>query len=77
LPIDPKDIKRGYENVIRVNSQSGKGGVAFIISEFFGDDLDKQQAKEFGLLVKKNSDKVQRELSKEEIIGLYKGYKEK
>jgi 2-isopropylmalate synthase len=77
LPIDPKDIKRGYEDVIRVNSQSGKGGVAFIISEFFGDDLDKQQAKEFGLLVKKESDKVQRELSKEEIIGLYKWYKEK
>ena len=33
LPIDPHDIK-GYENVIRVNSQSGKGGVSFIISEF-------------------------------------------
>ncbi|WP_321468239.1 2-isopropylmalate synthase [Halarcobacter sp.] len=73
LPIDPKDIKRGYENVIRVNSQSGKGGVAFIISEFFGDELDKEKAKGFGLLVKKQSDKLQRELSKEEIIKLYEG----
>ncbi|RXJ90466.1 2-isopropylmalate synthase [Arcobacter sp. CECT 8983] len=77
LPIDPKDIKRGYEDVIRVNSQSGKGGVAFIISEFFGDKLDNQDAKEFGLLVKKESDKVQRELSKEEIIELYEGYKKR
>jgi 2-isopropylmalate synthase len=58
-----------------VNSQSGKGGVAFIISEFFGDNLDKEEAKEFGLLVKKESDKVQRELNKEEIIELYKGNK--
>ena len=75
LPIDPKDIKRGYENVIRVNSQSGKGGISFIISEFFGDNLDKKTSIEFGLLIKKQSDKVQRELNKEEIIELYKEFK--
>ncbi|QKF81551.1 2-isopropylmalate synthase [Halarcobacter ebronensis] len=72
LPIDPKDIKRGYEDVIRINSQSGKGGVSFIISEFFKEKLTKDEAIKFGILVKEESDKLQRELSKEEIIGLYK-----
>ena len=72
LPIDPKDIKRGYENVIRVNSQSGKGGISFIISEFFNKKLSNEESKEFGIIVKKQSDKVQRELTKEEIIDLYK-----
>ncbi|RXJ60750.1 2-isopropylmalate synthase [Candidatus Marinarcus aquaticus] len=71
LPIDPKDIKRGYEKVIRVNSQSGKGGVAFIISEFLGEELSKEEAIAFGHMVKQKSDEVQRELSKEEIIALY------
>lgn len=71
LPIDPKDIKRGYEKVIRVNSQSGKGGVAFIISEFLGEMLSKEEAIAFGHMVKQKSDEVQRELSKEEIIALY------
>ena len=75
LPIDPKDIKRGYENVIRVNSQSGKGGISFIISEFFGNNLNKEESKEFGLLVKRESDKVKKELDKQEIIELYKNYK--
>lgn len=77
LLIDPKDIKRGYEDVIRVNSQSGKGGVSFIISEFFGDNLNNKQLKEFGLMVKEFSDKNQKELVKKEIIDLYKQYKMK
>ncbi|MGA1933367.1 2-isopropylmalate synthase [Arcobacter sp. YIC-464] len=72
LPIDPKDIKRGYENVIRVNSQSGKGGISFILSEFLGVNLNKNEAIEFGLIVKNESDKLKRELEKEEIIQLYK-----
>lgn len=71
LPIDPKDIKRGYEKVIRVNSQSGKGGVAFIISEFLGKELSKEESIAFGYKVKQKSDELQRELSKEEIIQLY------
>lgn len=77
LPIDPKDINRGYDKVIRVNSQSGKGGISFIISEFFGEELTKLQAIEFGQTVKIQSDKLKRELSKEEIINLYKKYKNK
>ncbi len=72
LPIDPKDIKRGYEKVIRVNSQSGKGGVAFIISEFFEVQMSKDEAIKFGEIIKEESDKLKRELQKEEIIELYK-----
>ena len=77
LPIDPKDINRDYDKVIRVNSQSGKGGISFIISEFFGEELTKLQAIEFGQTVKIQSDELKRELSKEEIIHLYKKYKNK
>lgn len=75
LPIDPKDIKRGYEKVIRVNSQSGKGGVAFIISEFLGEVLSKEASIVFGHRVKQKSDELQRELTKEEIIHLYQSKK--
>ncbi|WP_198304736.1 2-isopropylmalate synthase [Arcobacter vandammei] len=75
LPIDPKDIKRGYENVIRVNSQSGKGGISFIISEFFGVNISKDEAIKFGQIIKDESDKLKRELEKYEIIELYKNFK--
>jgi len=76
LPIDPKDINRNYDKVVRINSQSGKGGAAFIIAEFFGEDLTKQKAHQFGKIVKKASDKKGKELTKEEIINLYTQTKE-
>ena len=72
LPIDPKDINRDYEKVIRVNSQSGKGGASFIISEFLGVELNKDEAIKFGHIIKEESDRLKRELKKEEIIELYK-----
>lgn len=72
LPIDPKDIKRGYEKVIRVNSQSGKGGSSFIISEFLGVEMNTDEAIKFGHIIKKETDKLKRELEKNEIIELYK-----
>ena len=74
LPIDPKDIKRGYEKVIRVNSQSGKGGASFIISEFLGVNMSKDEAIKFGFFIKEESDRLKRELKKDEIIELYKNY---
>ena len=72
LPIDPKDINRDYEKVIRVNSQSGKGGASFIISEFLGVEMNKDEAIKFGHIIKEESDRLKRELKKEEIIELYK-----
>ena len=71
LPMDPKDIKRDYEKVIRINSQSGKGGASFIISEFLGINMTKKESIEFGKVVKKMSDKKGIELSKNEIIEIY------
>lgn len=71
LPIDPIDIKRDYGQVIRINSQSGKGGAAFIISEYLHQQMDKQTMMEFGHKIKEISDELGRELTKEEIIQLY------
>ncbi len=56
LPIDPKDVGRTYESLIRINSQSGKGGVAFIMERDFGFILPKEMHPEFGALIQKISD---------------------
>jgi 2-isopropylmalate synthase len=68
LPIDPSDIGREYEPIIRINSQSGKGGVAFIMEENFGYQLPKSMHPEFGMIIKKATDDIGRELSPEEIM---------
>ena len=77
LPIDPKDINRSYEQVIRVNSQSGKGGVSFIISEFFGVKMSKEEEIKFGKIIKEASDNKKKELTQDEVIKLYKNYTNK
>lgn len=74
LPIDPKDIKRGYEKVVRINSQSGKGGAAFIIKEFLDVEMSKEEQISFGKAVKKASDSAHKELTPSEIISLYKSF---
>ena len=74
LPIDPKDIKRAYDKVIRVNSQSGKGGASFIISEFLDIKMTKKDEIEFGKIIKKVSDENKEELNQEKIIELFNDY---
>ena len=66
LPIDPADIGREYEPIVRINSQSGKGGVAFIMDNYFGYKLPKAMHKEFAEVIQKLSEK-QGEVSPEEI----------
>lgn len=56
LPIDPKDLGRSYEAVIRVNSQSGKGGVAYLLKKDFGLDLPKRAQQEFSAVVQAKTD---------------------
>ncbi len=56
LPIDPKDIGRSYEAIIRINSQSGKGGVAYLMESEFGFQLPKAMHVEFGKVIKDLSD---------------------
>jgi 2-isopropylmalate synthase len=67
LPIDPTDIGRSYEAIIRINSQSGKGGVAFIMESEFGCYLPKAMHPEFSAIIQKYSDTVGREVLAEEI----------
>ncbi len=66
LPIDPADIGREYEPIVRINSQSGKGGVAFIMDTYFGYKLPKAMHKEFAEVIQALSEK-QGEVSPEEI----------
>lgn len=66
LPIDPADIGRKYEPVVRINSQSGKGGVAFIMDTFYGFKLPKGMHKEFADIIQRISE-VQGEVSPERI----------
>lgn len=67
LPINPDDIGRNYEPIIRINSQSGKGGVAFIMESNFGFDLPKKMHPEFSAIVQKISDASGVEVEPEEI----------
>ena len=67
LPIDPADIGRQYEPVVRINSQSGKGGVAFVMDTFYGFRLPKGMHKEFADVIQKISEK-QGEVAPEQIM---------
>ena len=70
LPIDPTDLGREYEP-IRINSQSGKGGAAFIMHHKFGYDLPKAMHAEFGAIVQKESDRLGKELHPQQIYDLF------
>jgi 2-isopropylmalate synthase len=71
LPIDPKDIGRTYEAIIRINSQSGKGGVAFVMERDFGFQMPKSMHPEFGNVVTASADKAGDELPPEEIRKIF------
>lgn len=71
LPIDPKDLGRDYEAVIRVNSQSGKGGVAWVIEQDKGLKLPKRMQAEFSKHVQALADETSRELNAADIWGLF------
>ncbi len=71
LPIDPKDVGRSYDPIIRINSQSGKGGVAFILEQKYGLLLPKEIQQEFGKITTHVSDIRSSELMPEEIKDLF------
>lgn len=71
LPIDPHDIGRQYEGIIRINSQSGKGGAAFILESDFGIVPPKAMHPDIGAVVKAAADKAQRELKPSEILEIF------
>jgi 2-isopropylmalate synthase len=71
LPIDPADIGRQYEPIVRINSQSGKGGVAFIMETYFGYKLPKGMHKEFAAVIQALSEK-QGEVAPEQIMNEFR-----
>ena len=72
LPIDPKDVGREYDgDVIRINSQSGKGGVGFVMEQKYGVVMPKQMREDFGYCVKRVSDQKHKELLPDEIYQLF------
>lgn len=71
LPINPADLNREYEPVIRINSQSGKGGAAFVLQHAMGYNLPKEMHPEFGNIVKAAADNFGDELSQEQIVDLF------
>lgn len=72
LPIDPADVGREYESdVIRINSQSGKGGIGYLLEHNFGYDLPKKMRETVGYAVKNVSDRSHKELSPAEVLDVF------
>lgn len=71
LPIDPADVGREYEPVIRINSQSGKGGSAFILANDYGIKMPKAMHPEFGAVVQRVCDEKGKELKAGEVFDLF------
>ncbi len=71
LPIDPADVGREYEPIIRINSQSGKGGTAYILANDYGIKMPKAMHPEFGAVVQKACDEKGKELKNSEVFDLF------
>jgi 2-isopropylmalate synthase len=72
IPIDPADIGRSYKAIIRINSQSGKGGVAYVLEKEFGFQLPKQMHKEIGRIVNELADSKGAELSPADVLEIFR-----
>lgn len=73
LAIDPRDIGREYKDSIRINSQSGKGGVAYVLKEIYGIEVPNEMQTKLAEEVKRISQKRGGEISSEEVLGIYEG----
>ena len=71
IPIDPADVGRNYKAIIRINSQSGKGGVAYVLEHEFGYQLPKLMHKEIGKTINDLADSTGRELTPQEIHDVF------
>lgn len=72
LPIDPKDVGRNYEALIRINAQSGKGGIAFIMQNYYGFTIPKFMQKDLSLVIQNIADKSAKEVNAETILEAFK-----
>lgn len=72
LPIDPQDVSRTYDSdVIRINSQSGKGGIGFVLEQAYGYNMPKKMREHFGYTVKSVSDHAHAELKPDEVFEVF------
>ena len=71
LPIDPADIGRQYEPIVRINSQSGKGGIGYILEQNYGYDLPPKMREALGYAVKDVSDHLHKELNPKDVYGIF------
>lgn len=71
LPIDPADIGRGYQELVRINSQSGKGGVAYVLQQHYGFDLPRWTQIDFAKVVQRQAESLARELKNEELLNMF------
>ena len=71
LPIDPKDVGRSYEAIIRINSQSGKGGIAYVLETDYGIKLPKAMQQQFSQYVQKLSDETGREVNSKTLYRMF------
>ena len=71
LPIDPKDLGRTYDSIVRVNSQSGKGGIAFLLQRDHGIIMPRRMQVEFSAIVQEQADSSETELSSEQVWALF------
>jgi 2-isopropylmalate synthase len=72
LPIDPADVGRTYESIVRINSQSGKGGVAFVMEKDFGFRMPKEMHPEFSRIIQGICEKASCEIAPEQILEAFK-----
>ena len=71
LPIDPEDVGRTYESIIRINSQSGKGGAAYVMDRIFGYKMPKAMHGGFGRVIQQETDKAGDELSAQAVFKIF------
>ena len=71
LPIDPADVGRDYEPIIRINSQSGRGGVSYVMENFFGVILPKSFQRDFIKVIKQETDSHETELLPQQVFELF------
>lgn len=68
LPIDPRDVGRNYKSVIRINSQSGKGGISYIMERDWGFSIPREMQPDFAMVVQRRTEETLNELSSSEIM---------
>ncbi|MCR5061242.1 MAG: 2-isopropylmalate synthase [Saccharofermentans sp.] len=74
LPIDPADVGRDYEPIIRINSQSGRGGVAYVMEQYYGVMLPKSFQRDFLSIIKEETDHGEKELLPQQVFDLFDEY---